>query len=130
MNATTPIWYTEKPKFKEVKGKRLRSIWMSDDGEPNIGEWNIDDRFSFNLMFEDDCVAYAIISEPEPEPVELWGVKPEITPYARFIRVSWSDINGKEELFIAVDKPTEKESILAWNKIATALQSIEIGGEE
>jgi len=129
MNATTPIWYTEKPKFEEVKGIFIL-VEYDDCGSHETQVTVLDNTDDYEYWFDDKFIRFAILdlSEPEPEPVELWGIAPdEVVDADGLFYYAYA---GNNHQFILPSFKSLKDAILAWNKIATALQSIEIGGEE
>ena len=69
----------------------------------------------------------AIVSVPDPEPKELWGKLPEIRRGVEDKFYTVYNPGGQDEWELESPVyPTRFEAILAWNKIADALEGVEM----
>lgn len=62
---TTIKWNTEKPKFEDVEGKDVLVKWRSKLGHVNTDMLNGINRVQFVAWFDNDFIAYTILSEDE-----------------------------------------------------------------
>lgn len=118
-------WSTVKPTFEEVKGKTIIMDWT--EGKDVVV---MTDRQRFQGWFDDEFIRYAIIdvTQPDPEPLPLWRVMPEILPHAgREWFVSY-DYRKCDDAFSIMTfcYPTRAEAINAWNKLAEPLNKIQL----
>jgi len=126
---TELVWSTVKPTFEEVKGKKLCSLYMDSVAEVDITEWVIKTKFDYDLMFDDKFICYADLTAPV-SPLPLWGKLPEIFEAPRDGRgsdewtVKYASFEHKINLVLH-SYFTEAKAILAWNRIAEALNEVE-----
>jgi len=126
---TELVWSTVKPTFEEVVGKQLRIIRSNILEQINSYNTLIFNEYSYNLAFGEDFICYADLTAPV-SPLPLWGVEPEVYENPRDGRGSdeWDVAydNSKHRLAIVFHPfPTRELAILAWNRIAEALNEVE-----
>ena len=121
-------WSTVKPTFPEVKGKKLRHLYIDYKNDPTVSDWTITDKNDYDVMFE-DFICYADLTAPV-SPLPLWGKLPVVESRnndAHWI-VIWGSILFKidnEAYVVTKLYPTRDLAILAWNRIAEALNEVE-----
>ena len=119
---TKLVWSTVKPTFPEVRGKKLRKICLDSDDDVHVDEWTIGDTINYNEMF-DNFICYADLTAPV-SPLPLWGKLPEI--YQNDIHVLGWNVEWRHcGEGHAVNGATRELAILAWNRIAEALNEVE-----
>ena len=120
---TELVWSTVKPTFEEVKGKNVKLVW--DDGKQKIKseEYFVDDLWKYEHLFDDEFICYADLTAPV-SPLPLWGKTANIVVhsltgkyYAIYEHHDWS--------ILTPDCDTRELAILAWNRIAEALNEVE-----
>ena len=121
---TELVWSTVKPTFQEVKGKKLRHLYIDYKNDPTVSDWTITDKNDYDVMFE-DFICYADLTAPV-SPLPLWGKLPEFRNGANdgfFLQYDTGDPDKWE-----LESPlceTRDLAILAWNRIRDALEGVE-----
>lgn len=130
---STLNWSNVKPTFGEVEGKTVYVETKSNSGIVVRFSRVVKDFEIYNIDFDNNFVRYAIlgITQPDPEPLPLWGKMPEIPsagksyPYKLFARFLY--VRGGDQFEITTFLyPTRSEVIEAWNKLAIALNEIQL----
>lgn len=121
-------WSTVKPTYEEVIEKTLIIEWTGGKTK-NIDVVYIHDKLDHDWHFDEQFIKYAIIADPEPEPMELWGKLPEVTRRAG--GDSWYAsyrLTKENDSFVIVPFccPTRALAIAAWNRIAKPLNEVTI----
>ena len=119
-------WSTVKPTFPEVKGKKLRHLYIDYKNDPTVSDWTITDKNDYDVMFE-DFICYADLTAPV-SPLPLWGKLPELvrTIFDKWYMKYWSDNDRSKAWTLSTPiLNTPAEAILAWNRIAEALEGVE-----
>ena len=119
-------WSTVKPTFPEVKGKEVKFIWrQKSDNRIEEGSCHITSLLIYRLVFDDMFICYADLTAPV-SPLPLWGKLPEMHDSVDGWYASY-DLGEDLAAFsiimpVSPDKPS---AILAWNRIAEALNEVE-----
>ncbi len=120
-------WSSERPTFEEVKGKMIVFTYKIKHFKfPNVvyGVREINDEDVYEFVFDDDFPNYAIIdaTPPDPEPLPLWGVMPEIH---QIDDADWEWVwKTENESFRACGFDTRAEAVNNWNITANALENV------
>lgn len=114
----------EEPKFEDLRNKRVLVEWDKDGNFITYKSKVINTISDMISLYANnsDILRYAIInvSQPEPEPMKLWGVEPFISNYEQSFHVYY-DGNGFE-INLPPNYPTRTAAIEAWNKLAARLE--------
>jgi len=144
---TELVWSTVKPTFEEVKGKKVKVISLFPNGDLESNLVTINSDTTYGVMFDEDFICYADLTATV-SPLPLWGKLPEmITDYApatapvdRYGKVDDSIVaygslpryymeyvseNDYDWWISTPEYFTTAEAILAWNRIAEALEKVE-----
>ena len=122
---TELVWSTLKPTFEEVKGKKIKFIWDYLVDQVTIDEATIYDERKYTQVFDENFICYADLTAPV-SPLPLWGKLPEFRNGANdgfFLQYDTGDPDKWE-----LESPlceTRDLAILAWNRIAEALNEVE-----
>ena len=122
---TELVWSTVKPTFEEVVGKQLRIIRSNILEQINSYNTLIFNEYSYNLAFGEDFICYADLTAPV-SPLPLWGVEPEVIHAADegyFVKYGTNTMGSCD--ISTRCYPTRELAILAWNRIAEALNEVE-----
>lgn len=124
-------WSDKKPTFEEVQGKIIavnHHAYFRD----YIG-MVVMNKSIYDDIFGDGFIRYAIIdvTQPDPEPLPLWGVMPEIVETVTFNPNTWYasfDCHKGDDTFSisTFGYPTRSEAINEWNKLAEALEKLNV----
>ena len=119
---TELVWSTVKPTFPEVKGKRV-SVIKGNDLFISRGDYQISTKESYEKAFPHNFICYADLTAPV-SPLPLWGKLPEI--YQNDVHVIGWNAEWRHcgECHI-INGATLELTILAWNRIAEALNEVE-----
>ena len=123
---TELVWSTVKPTFEEVKGKEVKFIWrQKSDNRIEEGSCHITSLLIYRLVFDDMFICYADLTAPV-SPLPLWGKLPEICHITKGFYAECR-ITERDDYFSVTtwNYSTEAEAILAWNRIAEALDEVE-----
>ena len=122
---TELVWSTVKPTFEEVKGKRIKFIWDYLVDQVSIDETTIYDERKYTQIFDENFICYADLSAPV-SPLPLWGKLPEMIGSVDGWYASY-DLGEDLAAFSIVMpiNPDKPSAILAWNRIAEALNEVE-----
>jgi len=118
---TELVWSTVKPTFEEVVGKQLRIIRSNILEQINSYNTLIFNEYSYNLAFGEDFICYADLTATV-SPLPLWGVEAMRELLVGEFRFVWE---VGFQIITTMCYPTEAEAILAWNRIAEALNEVE-----
>ena len=123
---TELVWSTVKPTFEEVKGKEVKFIWrQKSDNRIEEGSCHITSLLIYRLVFDDMFICYADLTAPV-SPLPLWGVEPEVIHAADegyFVKYGTNTMGSCD--ISTRCYPTRELAILAWNRIAEALNEVE-----
>ena len=126
---STPNWSTVKPTFEDVKGIFIL-VEYDDNGSHETQVTVIGNTDYYKYWFDDGFIRYAILdlSAPDPEPKELWGKKANVieTKQGYYVKGRTDDDYNKSWILETPMCPTKPEAILAWNKIADALEGVQL----
>jgi len=117
------VWSTVKPTFEEVKGKKVKVISLFPDGDLESNLVTINSDTTYEVMFDEQFICYADLTIPV-SPLPLWGKLPEI--YQNDVHVIGWNAEWRHcgECHI-INGATLELAILAWNRIAEALNEVE-----
>ena len=125
---TELVWSTVKPTFEEVKGKTIRMLnCIYPDFTTDVSQWKILDKTDYEVMFSKYFICYADLTAPV-SPLPLWGKLPELvrTIFDKWYMKYWSDNDRSKAWTLSTPiLNTPAEAILAWNRIAEALEGVE-----
>jgi len=123
---TELVWSTVKPTFPEVKGKRV-SVIKGNDLFISRGDYQISTKESYEKAFPHNFICYADLTAPV-SPLPLWGKLPILgVSRERYYYRYQKQVEGAET-DIYIDTPAyliREKAILAWNRIAEALNEVE-----
>jgi len=118
-------WSTVKPTFEEVKGKRIKLVWRYIKNQVADNEIIVNNKNIYDIAFDGDFICYADLTAPV-SPLPLWGKLPEICHITKGFYAECR-ITERDDYFSVTtwNYSTEAEAILAWNRIAEALDEVE-----
>jgi len=123
---TELVWSTVKPTFEEVVGKIIKIVWIRRDGYSDSVKISIDNLPDYTLYFDDHFICYADLTAPV-SPLPLWAKTANVikTQQGYYVKCRTDDDYNKSWILETPMFPTESEAILAWNRIAEALNEVE-----
>ena len=126
---TELVWSTVKPTFPEVKGKKLRHIFFDANGKPAVSEWRVNTPADYRLFFDAKFICYADLTATV-SPLPLWGRMPRVISTIIHMedKTIWSVYYEHHNVYFQLNNyATQELAILAWNRIAEALNEVEGG---
>ena len=129
---TELVWSTVKPTFPEVKGKLIIIHLKTEIFGDIYPAYRLTNEGKFNELFDRDFVHYAIVALADltapVSPLPLWGREPVMNKEivsGHSYWLSWGESSNKTWFIETPPYSTEAEAILAWNRIAEALNEVE-----
>ena len=117
---TELVWSTVKPTFPEVKGKEI-VIVRGNQLFTSRGNYTVRNRDDYASLFNDTFICYADLTATV-SPLPLWGVEAMRELLVGEFRFVWE---VGFQIITTMCYPTEAEAILAWNRIAEALNEVD-----
>jgi len=129
---TELVWSTVKPTFEEVEGKNILIQYGSlTEKFPGTAEVRYFNKFDYMAYFDGETNFHWCILDltaPVP-PLPLWGVEPTIRNVTQKEGYANSYWFARYDEWGHIETPycdSEQECVLAWNRIAEALNEVEI----
>ena len=123
---TELVWSTVKPTFQEVKGKEI-VIVRGNQLFTSRGNYTVRNRDDYASLFNDTFICYADLTATV-SPLPLWGRMPRVISTIIHMedKTIWSVYYEHHNVYFQLNNyATQELAILAWNRIAEALNEVE-----